>query len=249
MKPHDRRAPPHPHPATGIPVDASGGATVDPTKNVLDLVTAATLRIDDLAELRQELADTNNAHVKELAALRADHQRMMDSAESARIDSIRQVDLTNTANAATQALTAIQTLATTQAASAETLRAQVANTATQVQATLNGVTADFNKRIASLEQSSYEGAGKQKVADPASERTAMLVERLVAAQATDTGKGAGINLAWIGLLGVVSLLVGLLAIGTFVFITTRTPAAAPPIYVPAPYGTVLPSTPPGQTPR
>ena len=34
--------------AIGVPVDAFGGATIDPTKNVLDLVFAAVTRIDDL---------------------------------------------------------------------------------------------------------------------------------------------------------------------------------------------------------
>jgi hypothetical protein len=200
------------HPGRGLPVDAGGGPTVDPTQNVKDLSEASNIRQDDLRGLTKELFDAKITHVKEVMALRAEHQRMMDVAESARIDSIRQVDLTNTANAASQALTAIQTLATTQAASAETLRAQVANTATQVQATLNGVTQDFNKRIATLEQSSYEGVGKQKIADPASERTAMLVERLVAAQATGTGKSEGIGVAWVVLLGVVSLFGGVLGI-------------------------------------
>src|SRR5678810_209584 len=34
----------------GIPVDAFGGKTIDPTKNVLDLVDAANKRQDDLRE-------------------------------------------------------------------------------------------------------------------------------------------------------------------------------------------------------
>ena len=43
---------------SGIPVDAFGGATIDPTKNVLDLVEAANKRQDDLRlELSQRLHD------------------------------------------------------------------------------------------------------------------------------------------------------------------------------------------------
>jgi hypothetical protein len=47
----------------GIPIDAFGGPTVDPTKNVLDLVEAANRRQDDL---RQASVARLEAHVRDL---------------------------------------------------------------------------------------------------------------------------------------------------------------------------------------
>ena len=47
----------------------------------------------------------------------------------------------------------------------------------------------------------------------------------------------------------VGLIVGLIAIGTFLFITLRQPPQPQTIYVPAPAGTTLPVQPPAQVPR
>jgi len=47
----------------------------------------------------------------------------------------------------------------------------------------------------------------------------------------------------------VTLLVGLIAIGTFVFVTLRQSPTPQTIYVPAPAGTTLPVQPPAQVPR
>jgi hypothetical protein len=63
--------------------------------------------------------------------------------------------------------------------------------------------------------------------------------------AASMGRGAGTDslramIGWIA-----ALVVSLIAIGSFVF---RAPAATP-IYVPAPYGSLLPSTPPAPAPR
>ena len=54
----------------GIPVDSFGGATVDPTKNVLDLVEAANKRQDDLRmadvmRLKDEIEGVKE-HIKEI---------------------------------------------------------------------------------------------------------------------------------------------------------------------------------------
>jgi hypothetical protein len=58
----------------GVPVDAFGGTTVDPTKNVLDLVFAAVTRIDDLIKAylqrQDDLRGALDKRVTELAASR-----------------------------------------------------------------------------------------------------------------------------------------------------------------------------------
>jgi hypothetical protein len=49
----------------GIPVDAGGGPTVDPTKNVLDLVDAAVKRQDDLRRTIDQRLDAEHVPLKE----------------------------------------------------------------------------------------------------------------------------------------------------------------------------------------
>jgi len=65
--------------STGIPVDASGGPTIDPTANVLNLVEAAIQRQDDLRNLTERYA-------KDLSDLRERYQEKLAEAESKRVD-------------------------------------------------------------------------------------------------------------------------------------------------------------------
>jgi hypothetical protein len=57
--------------APGIPVDSRGGPTIDPTKNVLDLVAAAIKRQDDLrdmeAKFQSAMRDAETRRLNELA--------------------------------------------------------------------------------------------------------------------------------------------------------------------------------------
>lgn len=61
----------------GIPVDALGGPTIDPTKNVLDLVDAAVRRQDDLRHGVKQALDAEHVTLKEhvLALLAAHNTR------------------------------------------------------------------------------------------------------------------------------------------------------------------------------
>ena len=152
--------------AAGIPIDAFGGATIDPTQNVLNLVEAAILRQDNLREYAEKLADAKADFTNKIAELRAIHQRELDVAEAQRLDAIRQVDREDVTKTAVQALTAIQALAATTTTTAETLRTQVATTAQAAQNQLATITNEINKRLSALEQTSFEGKGKQQLADP-----------------------------------------------------------------------------------
>ena len=69
-----------------------------------------------------------------------------------------------------------------------------------------------DERVAILERSSYTVAGKSAVSDPQTDRLSSMVEKLVSAQAIGSGKSEGISLAWVVLLGLVSLVGGLLGI-------------------------------------
>jgi len=239
---------------SGMGVDAHGGPVIDPTKNVLDLVEAAVKRLDDMTILRGQLVEEKilrlereQALLVTMATLRAEHQKDLDTLEAKRLDAVRSVDQLAVKTEADRSAAAITALANAAATTAETLRSAVntsaTNLATQLTNTVNAIT----ERIAALEKSSYTGQGKQAVVDP--QLAEMLAEmRAMSAQAAaGGGKSAGINAAWVVMLGAVSLIVGLITIGSFVFVATRQPAA--PIYTPAPYGTVLPSTPPSSPPR
>lgn len=68
--------------------------------------------------------------------------------------------------------------------------------------------------------------------------------------AADRGKGVGLSMGGSILLAVVALISTLLTIGTFIFKSSNTPTAPPQvIMVPAPQGTMLPTTPPSTVPR
>lgn len=145
---------------SGIGVDATGGPVIDPTANVIALNEAANKRQDDLRKLSRELFDSHVLHLKEIVELHARYSRELAIKESERLDSIRQVDVLAGNTAADRALVAIQTLATSQAAAAETLRSMVTTTASTIAAQTSETVAGLTNRIAQLEKSSYEGAGK-----------------------------------------------------------------------------------------
>jgi len=121
---------------------------------VLDLVTAAIKRQDDLRELESR-------HLRELANLRADYDQKLRVAETARIDAIRAVDVAAVNRAAEESATQAQALATQVAVSAETLRTQVAATATEAGAALAAAFEPIRKDIADLRRAQYEAQGQK----------------------------------------------------------------------------------------
>jgi hypothetical protein len=161
----------------GIGVDAMGGAVIDPTKNVLDLVAGEVKRLNDLREADGKLTDAKLAHIKEvheiradcaketrvidttLANLRADHAKLIRELDVDRLEKIRQIDVSATNTAVDRALVAIQTLATTQSAAAETQRSMVTSTAATMAAQLEQQMKAMTDRIAAVEKSIYTGAG------------------------------------------------------------------------------------------
>jgi hypothetical protein len=229
-------------PGRGLPADAGGGPTVDPTQNVKDLSEASNIRQDDLRDLTKELFDVNVAHVKELGALRASHQRELSKAESERLNAIRQVDREEVAKSAVTANTAITTLAKQTTDLQTTLQKQTADIAVAVEQRQSAFASDTNKRLSAVELALSEGKGKQQVADPQIDRMALMVEKLVAAQATGTGKSEGLSQGWAILGGAILLA---LAIYSGVF---KSAAPAPiPVLAPAPQVIVVPSAAGGVT--
>jgi len=193
----------------GIGVDAAGGAVIDPTANVLQLVEAAITRQDDLRLAQKELTDIKAAHLKEMADLRATHavdmlngQRDLAAAESRRVDAIalaesRRIDalLAAQQNAVALATTRAELTAAALAervdTSAKTLATAVETTAKTLAVTVEATAKTLSERIVPLEQARYQGVGKSSVADPAMEILISEVKALRAADNTRTGFDAG----------------------------------------------------------
>lgn len=229
------------HVAVGIPVDAGGGPTIDPTKNVLDLVEASIKRLDDIAHLRTELAD-EKVHrlereaiwLEKIVTLRAEHQT-----------TLRTVDQATARTETERASRAVDTLATQNQNAALTLRGAVDTSASQLALQLEQRFSAATERIAALEKSSYMGAGKQAVADPQMERLSQLVEALTHSRDTRDGKSEGISATVAMMITIIGLLLGLF------YFANRSPAATVVTtpYTPAPYGTMLPAPSPPAVPR
>jgi len=204
----------------GSVVDAQGGAVIDPTTNVLDLVEKETKRQDDLRSANDRLfaaelrcIEIKSACVKEVADLRATHDKEMRDSEAKRLDSIRQVDIGAVNTALVEVRSATTALAKTNYETAETLRTTVIQTADRVAKTTSDSFDGFNKRIAALELAAAQGIGKQIVADPASEKLAQAVESLVRAQQTGTGEIKGKKDMTATIISMVGLVIAILTSG------------------------------------
>lgn len=243
----------------GHAVDKAGNAVADPSFNVGALVEAEAKRQDDLREAEgrrqddlrlaaKELATVNDLHAKEIASLRDVHSTNMAAKESGRVDSLRQGDREENTRATTAAQANIASLALTTTQLADTLRNQVASTATAAENRQNAYSGDVGKRLTAVELSQSEGKGKQQVADPAMERLATVVERLARSQQTGEGvkqgTSDGVKLV-IALLTLLSLYLGL---------SFSKPAPTPTtqpqvIYVPLPPGSAAPIQAPQAVPK
>lgn len=210
----------------------------NPTANVRDLVEASNKRQDNLREANNQLtkakikrldAEIEHAKVigkfredcaKELASIREHHAKELRAAESSRLDAIRQVDVTAVRTEATRALEAIQTLAATSARDAETLRTAVVTSATTIAKSTSDTVLQITDRISSLEKSSYEGLGKQRIADP--QLTELMSEMKSLRDSRAVGQGT--DKTW----GVVAVIVSIIISGTVAYVTiSRAPAPAP----------------------
>jgi murein DD-endopeptidase MepM/ murein hydrolase activator NlpD len=190
---------------------------VDPTANVLQLVEAANLRQDDLRKAdSRRLEDLRIAETKrldEVSELRATHIKELNAAEAKRIDAIRAVDVAAVATASERASQQASVLANQVSISAETLRTLVASTATAQAQSQAQFSSQINERLALLEKSQYKGEGRSGLSEPVMAELITEVKSLRAVGERTVGKSAGIN--WVGTVtgGIVTMLVGLLALG------------------------------------
>lgn len=211
----------NPNPNPGARIPAAGGSEIDPTKNVLDLVAAMSLRQDDLRVEIVRRIDAEIKHVKDMAELRAAHGQQLDAKEAERLDKTRQVDITAVATADTRSQLAIQALAATTALNAETLRNAVAASAQALAKQFTDTVGALTERISALEKSSYEGKGRQAYADPAIAELAAQVAKLTSGGAQLTGKQEGISSSWALVLGLGSLLGVMIGLAGFIYAVTK----------------------------
>jgi len=173
---------------------------IDPTRNVLDKVTDAVARLDDLAalrdahvkemlDLRAAERDTAVAHIGEMAnlratleerinTLRATHSAELSNKESARLDAIRAVDREAVTRAAEASAAQASVLATQVQASAEQVRGQVEQTRIQFAATLTAALEPIQKDVADLRRVQYEQAGQQGATTPIGEQLGPILREI-----------------------------------------------------------------------
>ena len=138
----------------GSATDAEGRPVLDPTKNVLDLVEAAVVRLNDLRA-------QDNQHRKEMDELRGAFAREIREAETARIDAIRAVDVGAVQRAAEVQSDVATALANQVALSAETLRNTVSETAIAGATALAQALDPLQKAIDDLRRAQYEAQGQK----------------------------------------------------------------------------------------
>lgn len=161
----------------GVGIDRSGGPAIDPTENVVALVESEARAAAALREADIKFNDRQHCHLKEVTTLLSKNAETLRVSDLDRLDKTRQVDVLAAAASAATLATAVQTLATTSDRNAETLRTQLnadraalakqmADAAVQIQIGTDNAFKDVNARIAELQKSQYQGAGKSSVADP-----------------------------------------------------------------------------------
>ncbi len=148
----------------GIPIDAYGRATIDPTKNVLDLVHAESRYQDSMREAlekfdnamrdtfrdQQNTARVHDTKFQDYARESQEKlQNWMRDAELKRVDEISEVRETYEKRIA------------------DMLAESVRSTSTLVSSQLVQIQATFNDRVSKLEEFRWSSAGRSSVADPA----------------------------------------------------------------------------------
>jgi hypothetical protein len=197
------------------PVHKNNG-NADPSANSHNFLDKAVRRLDDLREAERqrvnEQIDAERRRVDEQLSIRSDFAQQLNLAEAKRIDAIRAVDVTAVATANEKATAQATVLANQVSQSAETLRSLVAATAATQAQQLTQLTNQLTDRLASLEKASYEGSGKNTVADPMMAALVLEIKSLRDANASSRGSRDGMQSLWGWIFGGLMFLVGLAGI-------------------------------------
>ncbi len=220
----------------GVGVDYLGAPVVDPTENVKALSEAANKRQDDLRDalvvLNKSRIDSlaeairvSEQNIRDINLLRDTHHREIRVAEQERLETIREIDVSHLSN-----------LSVTVTSGFESLRNALASTAARIEAANTERANAISDRVTQLERTSYEGKGKEAVADPMMNTLLSEVKQL-------NQKSAGISMTWALVIGAAAIIASVSGIFTsFRAPVTPTPQPQPQVYyVPAAPGTLIPS--------
>jgi len=147
----------------GIPVDYRGGGTIDPTKNVGDLVRALEVSMGKELGALEKLMNEKVSGLKELTKATAENvvafQTAQRDAETRRIDELAETrqEFQNTIR--------------------DMLAESVRTTSTLVSTQLVQIQATFDTRVSKLEAGAFTAAGRSSVQDP---QTADALSRMAA---------------------------------------------------------------------
>lgn len=155
----------------GIPIDSRGGPTIDPTKNVLDLVRAESKYQDAMRDSAMREFNSAIGYLRDQIKLMSDNadrfQTAQRDAETKRIDQLAQnrQEFQNTIR--------------------DMLAESVRTTSTLVSTQLVQIQATFDTRVSKLEAYQFTQAGKASVSDPQITETMVGFQRSITAfQAT-----------------------------------------------------------------
>lgn len=138
----------------GPSTDQHNAPVIDPTENVKALNAAANQRQDDLRE-------ADSRHVREIMTMRAAFDKELREAESARIDAIRQVDVTAALQQGRDAEARAAALAAQVTATAEAMRGQLAATANAAADALTSAITPLTAAVEQLRRAMYEAQGQK----------------------------------------------------------------------------------------
>lgn len=199
--------------SSGIGVDFQGAPVIDPTENVIALIQAESKRQDDLRDLNNKYLEARIKCLEETLVRQDQHAKEIRELETSRINAVRQVDVLAGQTTAAQANVAIQTLASTTLATAESLRNTMTTTAQTLAAGSAAAMAELSKRVGGLEQAIAVGAGKQLVADPMMTELLTEVKSLRQGGARGVGREEGSARTTAFLFALGALLVAVLGVG------------------------------------
>lgn len=153
--------------ATGLGVDSSGGPIVDPSENVKELNAASHKRQDDLREMFDRVVAGEINVVREtvrwlgkISEVHQTHDREIHKMEQEKLAAFRASDEMARLTEANRQLAAIEVLARTTQTNADNLRNALDTTAATIAKQNAETNSEIYTRLAALEKSSYEGAGK-----------------------------------------------------------------------------------------
>lgn len=173
----------------------------DPSPNVLDLVSAAIQRQDDLRSAENRFHDAGYNHLRDIATLRATHANELRELEANRIDAIRAVDVAASQQATKDAEVRASALAKQVSDSAEAMRNQVAAAATAAATSLGAALVPIQERLAELTRLQYEQQGQKaqviesRATDADFAPVLAAIQRLESRSSAAQGRSAGIGMS------------------------------------------------------